>query len=96
MFTNCAVRGIEKSAGRISGVVTEKGPIKTDTVILAGGTWSRRFCSNAGIKLKQLSVVNTVRRTEPIDAGIECINLGRQVCRQKASSMVAIQLPIAT
>ena len=25
IFTNCAVRGIETSAGRVSGVVTEKG-----------------------------------------------------------------------
>jgi glycine/D-amino acid oxidase-like deaminating enzyme len=70
VFTNCAVRGIEQAAGRISGVVTEKGAIATDTVILAGGAWSRRFCNNAGVRLKQLSVVNSVRRTTPMEAGL--------------------------
>ena len=71
VFTNCAVRGIELSGGRVSGVVTEKGAVACDSVVLAGGVWSRRFCGNAGIKLKQLSVVNSVQRTAPIEAGLE-------------------------
>jgi glycine/D-amino acid oxidase-like deaminating enzyme len=39
-------------------------------VVLAGGAWSRRFCHNLGIPLPQLSVVNSVMRTEPIDTGL--------------------------
>jgi glycine/D-amino acid oxidase-like deaminating enzyme len=35
IFARCAVRGVETSAGRISGVVTEKGRIACDTVVLA-------------------------------------------------------------
>ncbi|MCA3560037.1 MAG: FAD-binding oxidoreductase [Aestuariivirga sp.] len=70
VFTNCAVRGLETKGGRISSVVTEKGTIACDTVVLAGGAWSRRFCHNLGISLPQLTVINSVMRTEPIDTGL--------------------------
>ncbi len=70
IFTNCAVRGLETAGGRVSAVVTEKGAVACDTVVLAGGAWSRRFCHNIGIALPQLGVVNSVMRTEPLDAGI--------------------------
>ncbi len=67
VFTNCAARGLETAGGRVSAVVTERGPIACDTVVLAGGAWSRRFCGNLGIALKQLSVINSVQRTVPLD-----------------------------
>ena len=70
VFTRCAVRGLETKAGRVSAVVTEKGTIACDTVVLAGGAWSRRFCDNLGVALPQLTVVNSVMRTEPIDTGL--------------------------
>ncbi len=69
IFTNCAARGLETKAGRVSAVVTEKGTIACDTVVLAGGAWSRRFCHNIGIEFPQLTVVNSVMRTEPLDTG---------------------------
>jgi glycine/D-amino acid oxidase-like deaminating enzyme len=69
IFPRCAVRGLEVSAGRVSGVVTEKGTIACDSVVLAGGAWSRRFCGNLGIHLPQLSVVNSVQRTGPLAGG---------------------------
>ena len=70
IFTNCAVRGLETKAGRVSAVVTEKGAIACGTVVLAGGAWSRLFCHNLGIELPQLTVVNSVMRTEPLDTGL--------------------------
>lgn len=70
VFTNCAVRGLETKAGRVSAVVTEKGTIACDTVVLAGGAWSRRFCGNLGIALPQLTVINSVMRTEPLETGL--------------------------
>lgn len=70
VFTRCAVRGLETKAGRVSAVVTERGAIACDTVVLAGGAWSRRFCTNLGIALPQLTVVNSVMRTEPLDTGL--------------------------
>ncbi len=71
VMTGCAARGVETSAGRVSSVVTEKGTIKTDTVVVAGGYWSRAFLRNAGVKFPQLGVVNSVLRTGPRDAGFK-------------------------
>ncbi|HKQ94721.1 MAG TPA: FAD-binding oxidoreductase [Aestuariivirgaceae bacterium] len=67
----CAVRGIETAAGRVSGVVTERGPIACDAVVVAAGAWSRLFLGNAGVDFPQLAVVNSVMRTAPLDAGHE-------------------------
>jgi glycine/D-amino acid oxidase-like deaminating enzyme len=71
ILTECAVRGIETQGGRISGVVTEKGAIACDTVVLAGGAWSRLFCGNAGVELPQLKVLGSVFRTAPLDGAPE-------------------------
>ena len=83
VFTNCAVRGIEQRAGKISGVVTEKGSIACDSVVLAGGAWSRRFCGNANVKLKQLSVISSVQRTVPIETGLEASFSGGKFAARK-------------
>ena len=69
VLTNCAVRTIEKSAGRISGVVTERGHIACHSVVLAGGAWSSLFCKNLGVRLPQLKVLASVLRTAPVPAG---------------------------
>jgi glycine/D-amino acid oxidase-like deaminating enzyme len=71
IFQNCAVRGVETMAGKVSSVVTEKGTIACEQVVLAGGAWSRRFLHNLGIAFPQLSVVNSVMRTAALDTGLE-------------------------
>jgi glycine/D-amino acid oxidase-like deaminating enzyme len=71
IFVNCAVRGIETSAGRVSGVVTEKGRIACGSVLMAGGAWSRIFCAGAGLTLHSLRVRSSVFRTGPVEGGPE-------------------------
>jgi glycine/D-amino acid oxidase-like deaminating enzyme len=71
LLTRCAVRGIETEGGRISGVVTEKGPIACQQVVLAGGVWSRLFCGNLGLRLPQLKVTSAVMRIDPVEGGPE-------------------------
>jgi len=71
LFTHCAVRGVETTAGRISGVVTEKGRVACDAVLLAGGAWSRIFSAGAGLTLPSLRVRSSVFRTEPLEGGPE-------------------------
>jgi len=71
ILTGCAVRGIETAGGRVAGVVTEKGHIACQSVVLAGGAWSRLFCGNLGIELPQLKVLGSVMRTEPLQGGPE-------------------------
>jgi glycine/D-amino acid oxidase-like deaminating enzyme len=67
IFTNTAVRGIERAGGRITGVVTEHGRIGCQSVVLAGGAWSRLFAGNAGLDLPQLKVLGSVFRTRKLD-----------------------------
>jgi glycine/D-amino acid oxidase-like deaminating enzyme len=67
IFTNTAVRGIERAAGRVTGVITERGRIICTSVVLAGGAWSRLFAGNAGLDLPQLKVMGSVFRTEPLN-----------------------------
>jgi glycine/D-amino acid oxidase-like deaminating enzyme len=66
VLENCAVRGIERAGGRVSGVVTERGRIACSSVVLAGGAWSNLFCANLDVDLPQLKVMNSVLRTEPL------------------------------
>lgn len=80
---NCAVRGVERAAGRISGVVTEKGTIACSQVVVAGGAWSRRFLHNLGIPFPQLTVISSVMRTEPIDTGAEVTSSGGRFAIRK-------------
>jgi glycine/D-amino acid oxidase-like deaminating enzyme len=69
ILAHCAVRGIERTAGRVAGVVTERGPIACEAVILAGGAWSSLFCASLGIRLPQLKVLSSVMRTAPVADG---------------------------
>jgi glycine/D-amino acid oxidase-like deaminating enzyme len=61
----CAARGLETEGGRVSAVVTEKGTIKTEAVLLAGGAWSSLFCRRHGIDLPIGLVNATACRTTP-------------------------------
>jgi glycine/D-amino acid oxidase-like deaminating enzyme len=67
IFTNTAVRGIERTAGRVTGVVTERGRVACQSVVLAGGAWSRLFAGNAGLDLPQLKVLGSVFRTNKLN-----------------------------
>jgi len=80
---NCAVRGFEKQAGKIASIVTEKGEVKCEVLVLSAGAWSRRFLHNADIRLPQLSVVNSVMRTQPFDAVIDVSVAGGGVALRK-------------
>lgn len=71
VVTGCAVRSLDIAAGRVCGVVTERGRVACDAVVLSGGAWSRLFAGNAGIELPQLKVLNSVMRTARVEGGPE-------------------------
>lgn len=71
VFQQCAVRGLDVSAGRVSGVWTERGLIRTSSVVCAGGAWSSMFCRRHGIDLPLGNVVGTAMRTAPIQQVIK-------------------------
>ena len=61
----CAVRALLREGGRVRGVVTERGVVRADAVILAGGIWSRPLMENEGSGLAQLAIRSSVLRTGP-------------------------------
>src|SRR5271168_4701287 len=75
ILAHCAVRGIERSGGRASAVITERGRIACGAVVLAGGAWSSLFCASLGIRLPQLKVLSSVMRTAPVAGPDPCTYL---------------------
>ena len=67
----CAVRGLDLTGGRVTGVVTERGRVACNSVIMASGAWSRLFCGSVGLRLPQLKVRSSVLRTSPVSGGPE-------------------------
>ena len=70
VLQNCAARGIETEAGRVSGVITEAGVIKTRTAVLAGGAWASSFCRQLGIRFPQASVRQSILSVAPVQADL--------------------------
>lgn len=64
---NCAARGVELEGGRVSGVVTEAGTIKTRTVVLAGGAWASSFCRQLGIRFPLATVRQAIVHVSPVE-----------------------------
>jgi len=61
----CAARGLEFEGGRVSGVVTEAGTVRTRTVVMAGGAWASSFCRQHGIRFPQASVRASILAVTP-------------------------------
>jgi len=57
---NCAARGIETAGGRVCGVVTEHGTIRTRIAVLSGGAWASSFCRQLGIRFPQTSIRSSI------------------------------------
>ena len=62
------LRGFETTAGRVSAVVTERGPIACEAAVIAGGV---ERCRQQGLRFPQLNILNAVIRTEPLAGGPE-------------------------
>ncbi|MEI4469958.1 NAD(P)/FAD-dependent oxidoreductase [Frigidibacter sp. MR17.24] len=62
----CAVRRLETAGGRVTGVLTERGRIGAERVVLAGGAWSGMLARAHGVVLPQLSVRATVGVTQEL------------------------------
>jgi glycine/D-amino acid oxidase-like deaminating enzyme len=84
VLENCAARGLDIAAGRVAGVVTERGRIACEAVVLAGGAWSRLFCGNQGLDFPQLKVLGSVFRTAPMDGPTVSAGGGNWAFRKRA------------
>ncbi|MGE8683076.1 MAG: NAD(P)/FAD-dependent oxidoreductase [Acinetobacter sp.] len=67
----CAARHLDIQNGRVVGVHTEKGTIRCEQVLLAGGLWSRKFLGNLGVPLPTLPLICSVFKTKPMQGPTE-------------------------
>lgn len=74
---SCAARGLELEAGRVAGVVTEKGVIRTRIVILAGGAWASSFCRQYGVAFPQAAVRSSILAVGPGVEGPDALHTAR-------------------
>lgn len=66
----CAARGVELEAGQVSGVITEKGVIRTRCVVMAGGAWAASFLHQLGIRFPQASARSSILSLAPGATGL--------------------------
>lgn len=61
----CAARELDVTNGAVTGVLTEKGLIRTSAVLCAAGAWTSAFLGRQGLRFPQASVRQTALRTRP-------------------------------
>ncbi|WP_104017856.1 NAD(P)/FAD-dependent oxidoreductase [Roseovarius nitratireducens] len=66
----CAARGLETGAGAVSGVITERGTIRTRVVVMAGGAWASSFLHRHGIGFPQAAVRSSILSVAPGAEGL--------------------------
>ena len=66
LLPHCAATGIDVRDGRIAGVRTEAGTIRTDTVVCAAGAWSAEVGSWVGVDLPVTPLRRQILVTEPV------------------------------
>ena len=62
-----AVTALRQKEARITGVETERGPVETETVVLAGGIWTRQLAAAAGVNVPLQACEHFYIVTEPIE-----------------------------
>ena len=61
------VTGIERAAGRVTGVVTERGTIGAEYVVNCAGMWARQVGAMAGVSVPLQAIEHAYLITEPFD-----------------------------
>jgi glycine/D-amino acid oxidase-like deaminating enzyme len=83
------------TAGRVSGVWTERGLIKASTVVVAGGVWSSRFCRHHDVELPVANIGATALRTEPAPDVLTVGNIstGNMALRRRVDGGYTVTVP---
>ncbi len=70
VLQGCAARGVEREGGAVSGVITERGVIRTRQVVLAGGAWAASFLHQLGIGFPQAAIRSSILSVAPGAQGL--------------------------
>ena len=68
----CAARALDISNGRIAGIHTEAGYIRTSAVLCSAGAWASRFLRPHGISFPQAAVRQTALRQSRPPMSVKC------------------------
>lgn len=93
-MTGCAVEGIERQGGAVSGVNTEQGRIRAATVVCAAGAWSTRLVRPLGVRLPSLWIKGTVARTAPVRTLVASGVWGNAAFRQRRDGRLYLALGV--
>ncbi len=66
LVPHCAVTDVQVQDGVVTGVVTDRGTVATDTVVCVAGPWSRQVAALAGVDLPVTPLRRQVLLTEPV------------------------------
>src|SRR5690606_31731009 len=67
IIEDCGVTAIHVHRGRVTGVTTDQGEIRTEVVVNCAGQWAREVGALAGVTIPLQSVQHQYMVTEPID-----------------------------
>jgi len=94
LHQRCAVRGLDISAGRVSGVWTERGLVRASQVICCGGAWSSRFCKQYGIDLPSANILGTAFKTTAAPEVIQgCLSMPELCIRRRLDGSYTVAIP---
>ncbi len=66
VHTHTAVHAIEETAGKVTGVVTDRGRVRAPQVICAAGAWSPELTRTVGVELPSHPHRHEICSTEPL------------------------------
>ncbi|MFT5448434.1 MAG: glycine cleavage system aminomethyltransferase T/glycine [Gammaproteobacteria bacterium] len=67
VFENTPVTGFLRQGSRVVGVITDKGEVRADKVVICGGLWSRDLAGKAGVTAPLLPCEHFYLLTKPIE-----------------------------
>jgi glycine cleavage system aminomethyltransferase T/glycine/D-amino acid oxidase-like deaminating enzyme len=70
VLEHVAVESVETARGRVQAVVTDRGRIECETVVVAGGLWSPAILRGTGVPLALHAAEHVWVMTEPVDAPV--------------------------
>jgi sarcosine oxidase subunit beta len=70
LLRGTSVKGITRDGATITAVLTDRGAIRTDTVVCAAGPWSQAIGAMAGVELPVVPIRRQILTTEPM-AGLD-------------------------
>lgn len=66
LVTECEVTGVRVKGGEVEAVVTDRGEIRTDTVVCAAGAWSATVGAMVGVDLPVVPLRRQILVTGPV------------------------------